>query len=41
VNNPDIQHVIEVWEKGLNSFLMRVFALLGKVCFRLKNKAQR
>ncbi|CAB1259462.1 D-glucuronyl C5-epimerase [Vibrio cholerae] len=41
VNNPDIQRVIEVWEKGLNSFLMRVFALLGKVCFRLKNKAQR
>jgi len=41
VNNPDIQHVIETWEKGLNSFFMRFYALFGKVYFRLKNKAQR
>lgn len=41
VNSPEIQQVIENWEKGLNSFFMRVFALFGKVYFRFKNKAQR
>lgn len=41
VNSPDIQQVIENWEKGLSSFFMRVFSLFGKVYFRLRNKAQR
>lgn len=41
VNSPDIQQVIENWEKSLSSFFMRVFSLFGKVYFRLKNKAQR
>lgn len=41
VYSPDIQHVIENWEKGLSSFFMRVFSLFGKVYFRIKNKAQR
>ena len=37
----EINGVIHSWEKGVNSLPVRLYALLGKLYFRLRNKAQR
>ena len=38
---PELCRVVSSWERGLNSFPVRMRALWGKVLFRLKNQAQR
>ena len=41
IDNSEISAVIHSWEKGVNSLSVRLCALLGKLYFRLRNKAQR
>lgn len=33
--------IVEEWERGLQSFPVRMYAMLGKVVYRLNNRAQR
>lgn len=37
----ELREVVELWQRGLDSFPVRMNAMLGKVLFRLKNRAQR
>lgn len=41
INSAELDNKINLWESGLNCMLNRIMALVGKVQFRLKNRAQR
>jgi hypothetical protein len=41
VPNSDLESVIALWQEGRDSFWIRMFALFGKIHFRLLHKAMR